>query len=98
MSPQLTLREGHGPEADAEAQLLERADPARHTIAFGVGTILSAGTHAALDRLILRGWLRLIDLTPEGNGSGRFVRHFLVTSEARAWLRNRNGDAAREKK
>lgn len=76
-------------DLDDEARLLERVHAERQTLAMGVGTIVSAATHAALDRLILRGWLRLVDIIPEGNGSGRLVRIFLMSQDARNWIRGR---------
>lgn len=72
----------------AEEALLARAkpadaDPTRSVLAIGVGTIMSSSTQAALDRLLLRGVLRLVDVALDGTGSGRLTRIFQVQAGAK---------------
>lgn len=43
---------------------------------------------AALERLQMRGWVRLIDISPLPSYPGRLFRIFLATDEALTWRRS----------
>lgn len=73
-------------EEAAELHLLTTRTRPDGTVRFGTATLLAAPMQNALERLTVRGFLRLIDVVLEENGSGRLVRVFQVTEEARRWL------------
>lgn len=77
---------------DEDAHVLGRADMATQTVAYPVGVVLSAGTQAALERLILRDRLRLVDVKPSERGTVHgLTRVFIVTDAGRQWLAKHTG-------
>ena len=71
----------------AEYRILAMMTEDTHKFAIQVGYPLDEAQQAALERLLLRDWVRLIDVTPVAIAPDRTVRVFRVMPEAVAWYR-----------
>lgn len=77
-------------EDEADAEVLGMTNELGK-MAIEVGLIPTPPLQQALERLLLRGWLRLMDVTPIAQEPGRLFRVFVATDEAQAWLASYQG-------
>lgn len=75
---------------EAQAEILGMASE-NGKMAIELGLIPKPPLQLALERLQLRGWLRLIDVTPISAVPDRMFRIFLASDEAQAWLAGYQG-------
>ena len=73
----------------AEFRLLTLMTPNTSKFALAVGLALDADLQFALERLQIRGWVRLIDLSVLATAPGLLFRVFYVLPEAVAWFEER---------
>ncbi len=76
---------------EAEEDILRLATPDTHKFAIQLGYTPEQDIQDALERLMLRDWIRLIDVSPTwtATSDGRLMRVFRVMPDALEWLATR---------
>ena len=76
----------------AQFEILKLAtEEGKFAVAVG-GAFKTTLLQDAFERLMTRGWIRLIDITPLASGerAGRLYRVFLASDEAMSWFRSKH--------
>jgi hypothetical protein len=82
----------------AEYYVLSFAEHENHKMGIEIGCPLQAALQEALERLQIRDWIRLIDVSPIAALRGKILRIFRVMPDAVRWMEGieRPSDEARE--
>lgn len=76
-------------DEDAEYEILRLMTPDTKKFGIAIGYVFDLQRQQALERLMLRNWIRLIDVTTTRVSQGQVMRIFRVMPEAVAWFERR---------
>ena len=78
-------------DTEAELAILSHMTPGTKKFAVAVGFVFDERHQHAFERLMLRDWIRLIDVAVTLESRGQPMRIFRVMPEAVAWYKQESG-------